>query len=132
METIKILIAEHSADVRSYLIQGISALEGVKVLGCSSHPDWLFETITVQKPQIVLLDPVIQGMGTVNVIGRIKAMSNPPIVIALTNFVSEQYRRRAREQGADYFFDKSFEFEHALATVRQVVTLLRKPGGERV
>lgn len=125
MKTIKILIAEGSADVRSYLVQGISALEGVKVLGHSGGTESMVEKIAAEQPQIVLLDPAIQRAGAENAVRRIKALTNAPVVIVLTNFVSEQYRKRAIEQGAEHFFDKSFEFDRALATVREMVELLR-------
>ncbi len=130
MNTVKILIAEGSADVRSYLVQGISVLEGAKVKGYSGTSESILEKVGSEQPQIVVLDPALLGAGAKDIVRRIKTLGNPPVVIVLTNFVSGQYRKRAMEQGADHFFDKSFEFEQALATVRELVVSMSSVGSK--
>src|SRR2546423_15276142 len=70
------------------------------------------------KPDFVVLDISLPGGNGMQVLERIKT-SNPALrVIMLTNFAFEQYRRRCAELGADYFFDKSNEFDKVLEVLR--------------
>ena len=51
-----------------------------------------------------------RGTG-LDVLKNIKHDGGRPIVVVFTNFPYPQYRKRALEFGADYFFDKTTEFE---------------------
>jgi DNA-binding NarL/FixJ family response regulator len=59
-----------------------------------------------------------QGTGF-QVLNAVKVPKQPPVIIILTNFAYPQYRKKCVEAGADYFFDKSNEFD-------QVVTILKQ------
>jgi DNA-binding NarL/FixJ family response regulator len=48
-----------------------------------------------------------------------------PTVVVLTNHAGEAYARRCRALGADYFFDKSKQFENALDVIRSDVAARR-------
>jgi DNA-binding NarL/FixJ family response regulator len=43
-----------------------------------------------------------------------------PLVIMLTNFAHEQYRQKCLQLGADYFFDKSTEFDRVTEVLRKL------------
>jgi DNA-binding NarL/FixJ family response regulator len=45
------------------------------------------------------------------VLRDLKSESASPKIIMLTNYPYIQYRRRCLEAGADFFFDKSTEFD---------------------
>jgi DNA-binding response OmpR family regulator len=51
-----------------------------------------------------------RGTG-LDVLKNIKHGGEGPMVVVLTNFPYPQYRKRALEFGADFFFDKTTEFE---------------------
>jgi DNA-binding NarL/FixJ family response regulator len=56
------------------------------------------------------------------VLRQVKKMVHAPKVIMLTNFAYVQYRKKCEEAGADFFLDKSSEFDklpQALQQVRQ-------------
>jgi hypothetical protein len=46
------------------------------------------------------------------------------VCMVLSNHAYPQYRRRAKELGAAYFFDKSIDFDHAIATIKAEVLRL--------
>lgn len=45
----------------------------------------------------------------------------PPIRIMLTNHGEKAYRRKAARLGADYYFDKSLQFEPAIETITEQI-----------
>ena len=55
-----------------------------------------------------------------DVLETIKKDQPNPLVIMLTNFASDQYRQKCLRLGADYFFDKSTEFERITEVLRRV------------
>ena len=50
-------------------------------------------------------------------IDRIKASLPRALVVVLSNAASEPHRRECLRRGADYFFDKSLEFERAIQLI---------------
>jgi DNA-binding NarL/FixJ family response regulator len=62
-------------------------------------------------PDIVLLDLELQETNGLTLLNEIKQKYPDMIVIIFTNNSDPYVRNIAREYGADYFIDKSFEFE---------------------
>jgi len=59
------------------------------------------------------------------VLDRIRREPNPPIVIMLTNYSYEQYRKRLLDAGAAFFFDKSTEFERIPEVLKHLLSKIR-------
>jgi DNA-binding NarL/FixJ family response regulator len=51
------------------------------------------------------------------VLKKIEKRKGAPIVIILTNYPHSQYRKKCMDAGADFFFDKSGEFEKIVEVV---------------
>ena len=73
---------------------------------------------------MVILDIRLIGKDGVNVLERIKKERPPPVVIMLTNYPDPLYRKKCRELGAEYFFDKVTEIESFIKVLR---TLAQNP-----
>ncbi|MBU0558522.1 MAG: response regulator [Bacteroidetes bacterium] len=70
----------------------------------------------------MILDISIPATSGIDVLERIKNVSQETIVIMLTNYSSEQFRKKCFELHADYFFYKSNEYFDVLNTLITVVT----------
>ena len=71
------------------------------------------------KADAVLLDLGLpDGMGW-DVLKEIRKNPRPVLVIVLTNYSSDQFRQRALKEGADYFLDKSDDFEKAMLILKE-------------
>ena len=57
----------------------------------------------------------------IDVLKHIKKDNPDLIAIMLTNYPYPQYRKRSIERGADFFFDKSTEFEMVLEVLKQKI-----------
>ena len=106
-----VFIAEDSALVRERLIDLLSDLPDVAVVGWARSPAEAVEGIRDLTPDVVILDIHLSGGSGMDVLARIKRSGSPPTVVVLTNYVYPEYRKRCMELGADFFFDKSADFD---------------------
>ena len=111
-----VFIADDSDPVRRRLIALLSEIDGAEVIGEARNYDEAVEGIRSLKPHVVILDIQMPGGSGIDVLKNIKQDSRPPVVLMLTNHASPQYRKKCMEWGADFFLDKSREFE-SLASI---------------
>ena len=114
----RILIVDDSRIVRERLMAMVSELPGVEVVG---EADIAFEAISAirrLKPDLVVLDISMPGGSGIYVLETIKREMPTPMVVMLTNFVSDAYRQKCIQLGVDHFFDKTTEFEKVLGVIR--------------
>jgi CheY-like chemotaxis protein len=69
------------------------------------------EQLTSQKIDVAILDINLPGKNGLELLQFIKKNYTNIIVIMLTNQSGEYYRNLCKLQGADFFLDKSTEFE---------------------
>jgi CheY-like chemotaxis protein len=97
-------------------------LPEVDVVGQAGDVPESLAAIRRTRPDVVILDIRMPGGNGIDVLREVKKMTPAPQVIMLTNFAYAQYRKKCEEAGADFFLDKSAEFEklpQALEQVRQ-------------
>lgn len=114
----KIFVADDSAILRERMIQLLSELSGIEVVGQAQDALAAFDAICEAKPDIVTLDIELIGGSGIDVLRQIKNKNRSTVVIMLTNNSTPPYRRKCMEAGADYFFDKSTDFEKLKAILR--------------
>ena len=108
---IKVFVADDSIVLRERVLGMLSGIPGVEVLGCAEDGLHAINSIRQLKPDAVVLDIQMPRGTGLDVLKNVKHGGNGPTVIVFTNFPYAQYRKRALEYGADFFFDKSTEFE---------------------
>ena len=115
-----VFIVDDSPVVRDRLAAMISELPNIEIVG---HADIAFEaiySIRRLRPAVVVLDISMPGGSGMYVLETVKKDRPVPMVIMLTNFAHEQYRQKCLQLGADYFFDKSTEFERVIDVLRGI------------
>jgi DNA-binding NarL/FixJ family response regulator len=73
-------------------------------------------------PDVVVLDLNLPELSGLEVLAVLKAERSPPVVIVLTNHSQETYRDACLRGGADFFFDKSRDFDRVAAAVASIAT----------
>jgi CheY-like chemotaxis protein len=122
MQTMRtVYIVDDSQAVRERLVGMISEVDGTTLAGATGDPREAVKAIRRLHPDAVILDIRMPGMNGIQVLREIKQGQRAPMVIMLTNYPFEQYRRECAEAGADYFLNKSTEFEKINAILARVV-----------
>ena len=76
------------------------------------------EIVAGWAPDVVVLDLSLPDRGGLEILPEIKRRRHAPRVIVLTNHSSRHYMRQCSAMGADFFFDKSRDFERVVEIVR--------------
>ena len=110
--SIRVFVADDSIVLRERVLDMLREIPGVEILGCAEDGLHAITCIRELKPDVVVLDIQMPCGNGLDVLKNIKhdAMGRP-VVIVFTNFPYPQYRKRALECGAEYFFDKTTEFD---------------------
>ncbi len=90
----------------------LSEIDGIEVVGEAGNAQSAMSAIDDVNPDMVILETHLQGdMNGVSFLKKLKQDCPARLVLMLTSYPYKQYRKRCVEAGADYFFDKSREFE---------------------
>jgi DNA-binding NarL/FixJ family response regulator len=115
-----VFIVDDSPVVRDRLLAMISELPNVEVVGQADVAFEAINSIRRLRPSVVVLDISMPGGSGMYVLETVKKDQPVPVVIMLTNFAHEQYRQKCLQLGADYFFDKSTEFDRVTQVLREM------------
>ena len=116
----KVFVVDHSAPARKRIIEILSELEGIEIVGEAEDAIAAAVLIRESQPDVVILDvqmPVFTGIDLLN---SLQNNEHVPVTIALTNYPYPQYRKRCQEAGAKFIFDKSTEFVKITEAFRQL------------
>ena len=106
----RLFIADDSDTIRTNLVNKLSQLDGIEIVGEADDSSDAVEAIERLKPDVAILDIRMPRGDGILALQTIKRSPNPPKVIMYTNFPYLQYRHLCLTAGADFFFDKSMEY----------------------
>lgn len=108
---LKILIVDDTALIVDRLVDLLAEMESeAEILRASSYDEGIV-SITEDAPDILLLDIKMPGKNGIELLADVRQKHPDMIIIMLTNMVSGYYQDLCKEIGANYFVDKSKEFE---------------------
>lgn len=112
----RVIVVDDSPVVRLRLV---ALLREAKVTVVAEAGDGVeaVRLVRLHVPEALILDLNMPGMTGLEVLAVVKAQPSPPLVIVLTNHPQERYRAACMAGGADFFFDKSRDFDRVVATV---------------
>jgi DNA-binding NarL/FixJ family response regulator len=125
----KVFIVDDSRAFRKELINLLSKLKEVEIVGQAQDSVKAMEAIQRLKPDAVILGIPIPGGNGIRLVKNIKKDKLAPIVIILTHYPYCQYRKKYMDAGADFFFDKSTEFEKIIDVFKK---LIKNPCGRNL
>lgn len=120
---LRVFLVEDSAVIRERLTETISSLEHVEVVG---HAETEADAIAALQGPVcdaVVLDLQLREGHGFNVLKALRSASarRRITVLVLSNYATPQYRGRSMEIGADYFFDKSREYDRLCEVLEDLV-----------
>jgi DNA-binding NarL/FixJ family response regulator len=120
-----ILVVEDSLIIREKIFSILEEIKSEKrVVYATNYTDSM-RMIKELNANIVLLDIRLPGKNGIFLLRQIKEHYPDVKVIMLSNHAGDNYRKTCEQLGAEFFLDKSIEFEKIPDTVRLARTLKR-------
>lgn len=113
-EAIKILIVEDSEIIQERLEHQFVPFTEFNIVGFANTVQEATTKYDELNPQIVILDMKLKIGYGLEVLIHIRNISKDCVVIVLTNYSSPLIKKECMDLGANYFLDKSFEFEKVI------------------
>lgn len=105
-----VFIVEDDAIMRDRLEQMMLNIPTIEVIGYAETIQRAIKRIHALLPDVVVLDLSLKDGSGIEVLEDIKEHHPAIKVIVLTNYADDYYLIRCMRAGADYFFDKYFQF----------------------
>lgn len=126
---LKVAIVEDAENIRERLVQLVSDVGGILVIGEADTEEKAIELCRAKNPDAVILDMQLaigSGLGVLRAMAYSSRDPNSssgihPAIIVLTNFPSPAVERAARALGAEWFLDKSREFHKLPLLLRGLI-----------
>jgi DNA-binding NarL/FixJ family response regulator len=107
----KIFIVDDSALMNARIVQAALGVQGVVVAGTASNVMGAVHGIQETEPDALVVDIQLADGNGLRLLASTKSARPAIRSIVLTNSSSDAYRNAASAAGADYFLDKSTEFQ---------------------
>lgn len=107
----KVFVVEDSQAVRERLVDMINEIDDVDVVGEADSYDTAVSGILATRPDVAILDISLSEGSGIDVLASVKVQLPGLTGIMLTNHISPQHLKAATDAGAEYFLDKSSDFD---------------------
>ena len=113
----RVFIADDSDIMREHLTEVLSNYSRIEIVGLAGNGGEAIESVKALTPDVVILDIRMPDGSGIDVLEQVKRFESPPVVIMFTNYPFPQYRKKCRDAGAEFFFDKSNESHKVIETL---------------
>ena len=117
---LRVLIADDSTFIRERLPAMLLDIPGIEVVGQAKNGAEALNLAQELNPDVVILDIRMPRMTGIEVLQKLKKDKTAPVVIMLTSYPYPKYREKCQEAGADFFFDKSTDFDKLFALLKEL------------
>lgn len=123
---LRLLIVDDSVFIALRLKEFLLELENVIVVG---HAENYYDAVLLTQavnPDVMLLDIHLNGKSGIDVLAHLKQNNNSVRVIMFTNYADGYFKNSCLRLGADYFLDKSKDFDKIPKVLEQIAAASRK------
>ena len=125
----KILIADDSTLIRQSLKKLLFALNGSFQFYEAKNIKQTIELFSRQNPDLIILDLRLPDGNGIDALKTIKKQRPEQKVMIFSNYPDALNRQKCKAAGADYFFDKSSDFEKLYAEINTLRGCYKKQDG---
>lgn len=108
---LEVLVADDSAPLRIRLMEMLSQIQGIRVVGEARDVPEAMASIRALHPDVVILDVRMPGGSGIDVLRNVKRDFPETVIVILTNHAEPQYRQKCAELKADFFLSKSTDWQ---------------------
>lgn len=117
----RVLIVDDSEVLVQRLTLSLAEIPRLEIVGQANNVADAILDIRKVKPDVVILDIRMPGGSGIDVLESLKKHPSPPVVIMLSNYNYQQFRKKCLQSGARFYFDKSTEFHKVAEVLRGLV-----------
>jgi DNA-binding NarL/FixJ family response regulator len=123
----KVFVVEDSAAVRERLIEMIRDIDDVEVVGEAAAYGPAIRGILRTCPDVAVLDIKLADNegGGIDVLNAVRKGLPALRAIVMSNYVTPQHEKASADAGAEYFLDKTSDFER----IPEILERMRGAGG---
>lgn len=119
-QQLRVLLVEDSKLLAERLLELLATIPNTNTLGVVATEKDAIIAVRDMLPDVLILDLHLkQGTGF-GVLRAMHSLEKYPTVVVLTNYALSQYRTQAKTLGAQYFLDKSCEFDRLPDVMREI------------
>lgn len=118
----RVFLVEDSAAVRERLVEMIDDFDGAEVVGEADSYVKAVAGITGTRPDVAILDIRLAdatGDG-IDVLNEVRKSLPGMRAIVMSNFYTPQHAKASSDAGAEYFLDKTVDFERIPEILRRM------------
>lgn len=118
----KVYVVEDSAAVRERLVEMIRDVKDIEVVGEATTYDTAVAGIISTRPDVAVLDIKLANETGSGIDALIEVRKTLPGIraIILSNYSTPQHLKASADAGAEYFLDKSIDFERVAEILEQM------------
>jgi DNA-binding NarL/FixJ family response regulator len=118
----KVFVVEDSAAVRERLVEMIQDVKDIEVVGEAATYDTAVAGIINTRPDVAVLDIKLANEFGSGIDALIEVRKTLPGIraIILSNYSTPQHLKASADAGAEYFLDKSIDFERVGEILEQM------------
>jgi two-component system response regulator DevR len=117
---LKVFVVEDSMLVRKRITKLIEPDGSATIVGEAEDVDTALEGILKSEADAVIVDLRLTNGHGIDLLHALARISRPIVTIVLTNYSSPAFREASFAAGADYFFDKTTEFDLARDAIARI------------
>lgn len=121
----RVLIVDDSPTIRKRLQELLAPIDGLSVIAEAGDAARALEIARQERPDVTIVDLSLPEGTGIEVLQGIKAVDPRSVVMVLTNYALDENRRACLDAGADYFFDKSNDFDRVPGLLSLLVNMRR-------
>lgn len=119
----KLLVVDDSELIRTRLVDWFQSVLGITDIDTAGTLEQTLNLVQAGHPTLTILDLHLPDGNAIQIIPTLKWFAPGMRIAILTNDASELNRARCMQAGADWFLDKSTEFEKVLDLVKEQAAL---------
>jgi DNA-binding NarL/FixJ family response regulator len=127
LQLLKILLVEDSPEIREALEQTLLSAGNMAVVAHADNAARAIHALETMDIDAVIVDLNLREGSGFQVLSHLHRNGNPKSILrlVLTNHATPNFKRTCEDLGAEYFFDKSLEFDRAIEVLKERASPLR-------
>jgi DNA-binding NarL/FixJ family response regulator len=117
---VRVAIVDDDALVRAGLIMMLDGVHGISIVGEAADGNQVMQLVDAHAPDVILMDIRMPKVDGIVATGRVRRRPNPPEVLVLTTFDTDDHVVRALRAGASGFLLKDTPPAKIVAAIHAV------------